>query len=422
MPLDDAGRSHLLKIRGPGETPAEKGMFAEWEWIEGKNIPPREWLFGRYLQRGILSVTVAPGGLGKTTLGVAETISLGSGKRLFGEWQADPYAPEHKGMNVALWNLEDPFDELDRKIVAACKHHGVTIDDLAQGTDSLPLFVNSGLDMPLLSAAQDLKGFINENVFRQMEDAIRSLSIDVVIIDPFVSSHDLSENDNVQIDRLAKRWAKLAYTCNCAVSLVHHTRKGQDGQMTEESSRGAKALTDAARVVRVLQPMSEHEGQEAGLDEGQHRRFFRILGAKQNLSAPGKDQVWRQIVSVPLGNGDEVGVAEAWAWPDTLQGVEADDLRAIQLAAKGRCFGESSQAADWLGCLVADTLSLDRKTHRRRIAKMIDYWCTVGAFERFSEYDKRAGRDRPMLRVGMINPPSTTPKNWGVETCGGEDV
>jgi RecA-family ATPase len=50
-------------------------------------------------------------------------------------------------------------------------------------------------------------------------------NVDVLVIDPFVSSHGVNENDNSAIDAVAKTWARIAKRANCAIVLVHHSRK-----------------------------------------------------------------------------------------------------------------------------------------------------------------------------------------------------
>ena len=53
-------------------------------WIDPANIPQRDWLYGRLLIRKFVTATVAPGGLGKSSLITAETLSQVSGKDLLG--------------------------------------------------------------------------------------------------------------------------------------------------------------------------------------------------------------------------------------------------------------------------------------------------------------------------------------------------
>lgn len=52
----------------------------------------------------------------------------------------------------------------------------------------------------------------------------------MIQVDPFVSSHAVNENGNNAIDAVVKTWARIAKECNCAVDLVHHSRKAAAGQ------------------------------------------------------------------------------------------------------------------------------------------------------------------------------------------------
>ena len=89
--------------------------------------------------------------------------------------------------------------------------------------------------------------------------------IDVLIIDPFVSCHELPENDNTAMDMIVKEWGKVADRGDCAVHLVDHTRKmgGAETEVTVKMSRGGKAKTDACRGVRVVNRMTKEEGEKA---------------------------------------------------------------------------------------------------------------------------------------------------------------
>jgi hypothetical protein len=51
-------------------------------------IPPREWLYGRHYQRGVVSGTVAPGGRGKSSLVMVEAVAMATCRNLLGEQPA----------------------------------------------------------------------------------------------------------------------------------------------------------------------------------------------------------------------------------------------------------------------------------------------------------------------------------------------
>ena len=104
-------------------------------------------------------------------------------------------------------------------------------------------------------------------VGRLMSEIVR-LQIDALIVDPFVSSHRVPENDNGAIDAVAKTWSRIGRTGNCAVEVAHHIRKpasGSTAEITVDDARGAGALRDAGRSLRVLNVMSKEEAETVAI-------------------------------------------------------------------------------------------------------------------------------------------------------------
>jgi RecA-family ATPase len=54
-------------------------------WAEPSTIPPREWLYGKHLIRKFATATVAPGGVGKSSLELIEALSIVTGRDLLGK-------------------------------------------------------------------------------------------------------------------------------------------------------------------------------------------------------------------------------------------------------------------------------------------------------------------------------------------------
>ncbi|MBZ0129916.1 MAG: AAA family ATPase [Rhodobacteraceae bacterium] len=351
------------------EFPRERAdrLPTEFVWRDPSTIPPRPWVYGRHLIRKQVSVTVAPGGVGKSSLTICEALAMASGRELLGDWTA-------KGLKVWLYNLEDPRDEMDRRIIAAMQHHHVSPEEIAGR-----LYVDTGRERALSTAIQTREGVqIIKPELDALAGEIEAREIDALVIDPFVSSHQASENDNGAIDLVAKEWAGLADRCNCAIELVHHTRKTNGEEATTESGRGASALLAAARSGRVLNKMSDDLKAEAGVQDDP-ATYFAITRDKANLAPVGKRE-WRRIASVHLANGDSVGVAEVWEWPDTFDGFSVADLLAVQRAIDGKGLRYSDQVKDgWAGDVMAETLGLDAQTDRPRIRKMIEAWLKSGA-------------------------------------------
>jgi hypothetical protein len=226
-----------------------------YNWKDPATIPQRDWLYGRLLLRKFVTATISPGGIGKSSLIAAEALAMVSGKDLLG------VRPDER-LRVWLWNLEDPQEETERKIQAAAIHYHMSPDDIGDR-----LLVDSGRDQRLVIAVTERNGaVIVQPIVDDLVAEIIARKIDVIVIDPFVSCHEVAENDNPAMDRVVKEWGKVADRGNCAVHLVDHTRKmGDATEVTTESSRGGSAKTDACRVVRVVNRMSERQAADAGV-------------------------------------------------------------------------------------------------------------------------------------------------------------
>ena len=355
-------------------------------WQDPASLPPRPWLYGHHLLRGQVSVTVAPGGVGKSSLTICEALAMASGRRILGDWTAT-------GLRVWIFNLEDPRDELQRRIIAAMAYHRIDRSEV-EGR----LFVDSGREWPLCMAEQTRNGArLIRPMFEALAEQIHDRRIDVLIVDPFVSSHRLDENDNGAIDMVAKEWARLAGGCGCAIELVHHTRKTNGNEASTEDARGATALLGAARSGRVLNRMTDAMKADAGLGDDPST-YFAVDRDKANLAPAGK-RVWRRMASYLLPNGDSVGVAEVWDYPDAFKGVTTADLLRVQHALEGKQLRYSDQTPQWAGLCVADILGRDPEKDRKQIRKMIETWLRTGALIKTTIPGPNR-RDIPILDVG----------------------
>lgn len=348
--------------------------------INPSDIPTRKWLYGRHYVRRFVSTTVAPGGLGKSSLGIVETLAMVTVRDLLG-------LKVPGALRVWIWNGEDPRDELDRRIAAACLHYQISASDIADR-----LFVDSGRDLPIriVEMAAGQRTVVAVPTVEGVEQAIRENRIDLLVIDPFVASHAVPENDNGAIDRVAKTWAGIAERCNCAIELVHHVRKtasGPEGYAVEDA-RGGSSLLGAVRSARVLNAMSKEEAERLGIEEGHRRLHFRVDDGKANMAPPMERASWFKMVSVGLGNGrglepeDNVGVATAWEMPGVLDSVTADDCeRVIAMVRADPTYRHDSRASNWIGFAIADVLGLDvdRKADREQVNRVLRIWIENGA-------------------------------------------
>ena len=92
---------------------------------------------------------------------------------------------------------------------------------------------------------------------------------------------------------------------------------------------------------------------------------------------------WYMLASVPLGNGDDVGVATPWKWPDPFDGVTVHDLRRRKTrSAEGGPWRGDVRATAWVGKAIANALKLDPsdKANRTKIKGLLAKWIATGMF------------------------------------------
>lgn len=273
--------------------------------IDPASLPPREWLFGHHYQRGTVSVTTSPGGFGKTSLAMVEAVSMATGRSLLGE------QPDAR-LRVWLHNGEDQLVELHRRLCAICQQYDIPQEEL-EGW----LFITSGTEFPLRVASGYSELRINEVLLKCINDEIARNQISCVLLDPLITLHGVSEQDNSKMDAVIRTFARVADVQDCAIGLAHHTRKqapGAGGDYGVDDMRGASAVRDAVRAARMLNQMTVKDAEDAGVQEHERFSYFRVDKVKGNNSPPAK-AVWRRLVSITLPNDDEVGVVVPWLFP-----------------------------------------------------------------------------------------------------------
>lgn len=293
---------------------------------------------------------------------------------------------------VWLWNLEDPYDEMEKSIEAARQFWGLTPDDLG---DRLLMNVAADGDALRLATIGEAGFQMDKALFGWIAGELMEGGIDYFHFDPFVSAHGLDENSNTEIDQLAKALSMLAHQTNTAIGLSHHTSKSGSVNVTTHSSRGAVSLTDACRSVITLNRMNDAEAEGYGIESKEARRYFCTYQDKGNRSAAADKVSWFQWKSVDLGNGrdgkesDSVGAVAQWTPPDAFENVSVDHLRRVQAAIADGEYKHHYAAADWVGNAIAPivNLSASKKSDRTRLQTMIATWIEHGALKVESRKD-----------------------------------
>jgi AAA domain len=371
-----------------------------FEWKDPTTLPVRDWIYGRHLIRRHVSATIASGAVGKTSLKIVEALALATGRPLLG--QEVP-----KRSRVWLFNLEDDMIELRRRVSAAMIHYKIKPEDIG---DRLHIDGEKSL---VITTTTSQGTTINTPVVEAVVAAIEALEIDVLFVDPFISSHDAPESDSGAMDLIMKSgWVRVARDGNCAVELCHHTTKADasSGMATAMSGRGSGAVVFACRSVQVLNPMSYEEAKAAALESPVG--YFSAKDDKQNLTLKTGGKDWYRMESVSLGNGgtgnlsclrsDSMGVVTRWQWPTKASFVEevtGEQLKAIKDKIAAGAYRKDAQARAWAGYAVGEVLGLGSSEETmdghdsRRIARMIDAWLKDGQLRVYKEKVNRVDKE-----------------------------
>ncbi len=250
------------------------------------------------------TVTSAAPGVGKSTLSVEEAVSLASGMD-FLEFGID------RPRRVALINNEETRDEIERRIEATCTRFAVPLASIAE-----TLFLHSGVDAEKFVVAR--RG-PNETVIvdvrvRQLSEFLRQAQIDLLVLDPFVQLHTVSENINGEIGQVMMALREISVAANCALHLVHHTRKPPAGTSHQAGDifavRGGGAIVGDAHFVFTLADMGTGDAEGLGISDADRNKFVRLDDAKGKLAPPsGARWFEREGVTMPYGLiGEPVGV------------------------------------------------------------------------------------------------------------------
>lgn len=379
-------------------------------------IPPRKLIeiYGcKSYAQGFLSLTGAAGGTGKSSLAIVEELSLAMGVDLF-----LPNRPRLKCGAKRVWSmsLEDDETEHRRRVIAAMRFYRLDASLLADNY-LVTYKADSPINVGLMSREA---GFVVSPQVDEIKAIICEHGIEVVNVDPFVNTHSINENDNGAMNKVADQWRSIAQECNAAVGLTHHIRKTGDArnEVSAEDLRGAVSLTAAARLVRILAPLSANEALTFGIESERRRFYFWINpSGKPNIVPPATNRVWCHMASVNLDNGDDqwdsdnVGVCEAYEPVDSLNGVTGRDVEELRrrlmnasedfLVKHCRKDAQANEEA-WIGCLIAEIVGLDvdDDMDKANIKRIIKAWIKAKVLEEVRLQNPKSNSKAPCLMLG----------------------
>ncbi len=383
----------------PGPKPSQSLLFP-YAPRPFSQIPRRQWLHAKHYVRQQVVMTIAPGGYGKTSLIICNAIEMCLGAGLIGP-------PPNAELKVCYWNAEDPPDEVERRIAAVCLRHAILPEWLKDR-----LFLGSKVAGDQRVAMLDRAGnvVLDRKLLALVTQFIGDNQIDCASFDPLIGFHKVPESDNVGMEQVVRAFEQIAVTTNSCIELSQHTRKSQGQQeITTDDSRGAGAITNAARSVRIVNRMTADEAVMPKIAPEERRHYLRISRDKTNLAPPGK-AAWLHLVSVELPNsdggypGDNVQAVESWSYPQPLDGVSTADMHWMRETVRQGDYRLDPRSPDWVGRPLADRLGLDADDpgDRHKLIIVLKTWLSNGVLTTETRKDK-ARREREFVTPGNWN-------------------
>jgi len=342
------------------------------------NIPPREFIYRKWLLKGALTVLIAPGGRGKSSATLSQAIDMACGVDRLGAQLARPRA-------VFLYNAEDPRQEMERRAAAYMSQHAFTNEERELVKKNL--FVQSGADGLLVFATQDRAHVAaNDALVEKLIADIKARNIEVVILDPLATLHGVSENDNIAMTHVVDVFKRIIVATNIAMMICHHARKVQrnSGSLDANDGRGAVAVINSARIVLNINDIPDSKAAEFQIDSTDLWRYFAITsGDKTNLSARDKTVVIYKMNSVQADNGTEEQEADNTValslhhFEVQSSMIGEDAMFAVLAALDGdEPVGSHPRHANYLGLLIAREMewNFDLKSVRDSVKSVIERW------------------------------------------------
>jgi hypothetical protein len=236
----------------------DSNVLGVWDAGEAdyKNIPPRGWLLGNTFCRGFVSALLAPGGVGKTALRLAQLVALATERNLTGEYV-------FQRCRVLLLSLEDDDREIKRRLLGLLRHHGIDPRELAGW-----LFVANPKTLKLALAGDQAPQI--GPLYEMLCHEVATKQLGLVAIDPFVKSHTLDENSNGAIDFCLRSAG------------AHRNRTRLRGRSTASHAQGAGDPRRRRRRPRSNRDARRHAAGQHGVADDAERSG----GVQRRRSAP----------------------------------------------------------------------------------------------------------------------------------------
>jgi RecA-family ATPase len=266
--------------------PAREDLYASLDEMRLASLAPR-CIVKDYLYADVAQVT-APGGTGKTTQMIYESICIALGRPVWG------HTVESPGW-VLIVSAEDERERLIARIWHICEAMELSEHEIAQVRRGVLVWDVTGEQRKLIFSRDG-----NLMLTTLADDIVEQFSTDppqIIQFDPLVSFGVAEEriNDNEQALIMAAR--RMVKALGCCVRYIHHTGKAnaREKKMDQYAGRGGSALADGSRMTVVLatwEPGDTKHQLPAGLVPDKDSSITILARAKLSYSPPNLPLIW----------------------------------------------------------------------------------------------------------------------------------
>lgn len=236
------------------------------------------------LLAGTVGVLVSAGGTGKSMLALGLAASVAAGRDAWSLMGSEP----RQGPVIVL-SLEDPKVILGRRLRALEASRPGVMTGIAQGQLRVAARQGTGFSF---GSWDPRNGLSRSQEYQNLAVEVAELAPRLLIIDTLNRAlAGLPENDNAIQGAVVDLIEQLILPSRTAALVLHHTTKAAavSGQAdTQQSARGAGAITDNARYQVNLVGMSKKEAEE--YTKVDHHHYVKSTVTKSNYAAYPPDQ------------------------------------------------------------------------------------------------------------------------------------
>jgi RecA-family ATPase len=225
--------------------------------LQGKKIPPRDWLIPSVVMRRTLTMFSGDGGVGKSLMMMQLQVAAALGVDWLG-------IPMDKPIPSFGFYCEDDDDELDRRFLAICNHYGASFEDVGDLVRYCSRVGEEDNELIEFRGKGDFGRPTKTETFKQIVDDIREWGSQLIILDTLSDIFAGNENIRYQAKACTSALRSLSLINNGGVVLNTHPSKSAmaDGSGFSGNTGwkgGVRNQILGARIKRESEYGEEHD-------------------------------------------------------------------------------------------------------------------------------------------------------------------